>query len=94
MKTIRVLENQTIYDIATMYYGSCEAVAELLENNQNLTNDDTALTAENIDSVTNKDFYADIALQVGQKIVIDQQSYNIDRNIVKEIDNEITTYGT
>lgn len=92
MKTIKTLPNQTIYDIAIIYYGTAEAVSELLMNNPNLTNDPVALSQEN---TTNKNgFYVDIALAEKQSILIDPQSSLVNRNIVKELHNEITTYGT
>ena len=92
MKTIKTLKNQTLYDIATMHYGTCEAVGELLMNNPDLINDPTAMAEQNIDYVNDNGFYPDIALLAGQRVMIDTQSPNMNRNMVKEIYNEITTY--
>ena len=36
MKTVTVKPNQTVFDILVEQYGTCEALAELLENNPNL----------------------------------------------------------
>ena len=94
MKTVKTLPNQTIYDIAAMYYGTCEAVGELLMNNTELVNDPTELAALKIDYIGDNGFYVDVALLAGQSVEIDTQSPNMNRNIVKEITNQFTTYGT
>ena len=39
MKTVTVKPNQTVFDILVEQYGTCEALAELLENNPNLENE-------------------------------------------------------
>lgn len=94
MKTITAEANQTIYDIALQYYGTVEAVGELLMNNQELVNDPAALAQLGVDYVTNKGFYVDVPLLVGSLVKVDTQSPNYKTNITKEITKEITTYGT
>jgi len=93
MKTIKTLQNQTLYDVAVMYYGTSEAVGELILNNAELVNDPAALAQLGVDYINNEGFYPDTSLLAGQNIRIDTQSPNMNRNIVKEIYNEITTYG-
>ena len=38
MKTVTVKPNQTVFDILVGQYGTCEALAEFLENNPGQTN--------------------------------------------------------
>lgn len=94
MKTIETLPNQTLYDVAVMYYGTCDAVGELIMNNTELVNDPAELAALEIDYIGDSGFYVDVALLAGQSVLIDMQSPNMNRNVVKEITNEITTYET
>ncbi len=47
--TIRATANQTIYDVAVKYYGTTDAVGELLALNPDLRNDPAALAALGID---------------------------------------------
>ena len=39
MKTIKVKDNQILLDIALQYYGTAEAIAEILANNPGIKND-------------------------------------------------------
>ena len=39
MKTVTVKPNQTVFDILVEQYGTCEVLAEFLENNPDLEND-------------------------------------------------------
>lgn len=94
MKTITIEANQTIFDIAIEYYGTTEAVGELLLNNQELINDPAALAQQGVDYVANKGFYVDIPIIIGSTVKIDTQSPNYKQNITKEITKPITTYGT
>lgn len=93
MKTVKTVANQTIFDVAAKHYGTCEAVAELLENNPGLRNDPAALAALGVDYVTDAAFYPDAALLPGQDIQIDTDSRILKQSIVKELQNkEINTY--
>lgn len=92
MKTIIVKKNQTIYDIAAQYYGNCEAVSEIINNNPSLENDHEALTQAEIDTITNDMFYMDIALKQGLQIQIDTDSDRMLDNIIWEVQTDVTTY--
>lgn len=92
MKIAIVKGNQNMYDVALEHYGTCEAVGELLRNNPDLRNDSEALAALGIDSVNDTAFYLDAALQVGLQVAIDTDSPLMDRQILKELKTEITTY--
>ena len=46
MRTISVKDNQTVLDIAMQYYGTVEAVSEILDINPGIKNDATSLVAE------------------------------------------------
>lgn len=93
MKTVRTSENQTILDVAVKYYGTGEAVAEVLDNNPDLRNDASSLAAIGIDYMSDDGFYVDAALAVGQHVVIDDSSFVMNQNVVKELQNkEINTF--
>lgn len=92
MKTVTVKSNQTIYDIAVAHYGTCEAGVELIDTNPELMNDDRAKIAAGIDPIANKDFYFDLALKEGSVVLIDTGSRTMKKNIVREIDKEVTTF--
>lgn len=85
---IKVEPNQTIYDIAVQYYGTCEAIGEIARLNPILINEfrgqspllDTSL------------FYLDLPLKVGSEIKIDENSELHNRNITKQLTSPITTY--
>ncbi|SUE33680.1 hypothetical protein [Rikenella microfusus] len=94
MKTIRTVSNQTVFDLAVKYYGTCEAVAELIGNNPGLRNDPAALATLGIDYVADGGFYADAALLAGQEVRIDNDSRTLRQMVVKELQNkEINTFG-
>mgnify|MGYP000323225834 CR=1 FL=1 len=42
-ETIKVKDNQILLDIALQYYGTAEAIAEILANNPGIKNDPQAL---------------------------------------------------
>lgn len=93
MKTVKTVPNQTLFDVAVKYYGTCEAVSELLANNPGLRNDPAALAALGVDYVTDAAFYPDAALLAGQDIQIDTDSRILKQSIVKELQTkEINTY--
>lgn len=91
VKTIKSLANQTLYDVALAYYGTAEAVGELLELNPSLANDPGALGALGIGNMD--DYYLDVALLAGQDIDIDTDSALRLPNVLRAIENtEITTF--
>lgn len=92
MKKIIVKPNQTVYDIAVTEYGTCEAVAEIIANNPELANDERAKVSRGIDPVNDKSFYFDLSLKPGSTVLVDTDSRLINKNIVREINKEITTF--
>ena len=91
MKTITVKQNQTIFDLAARYYGTCEAVGEILRNNPEIMNDKSALAAVGIDYLSDTDFYPDVSMENGYQLLIDTDSKLIKTSIVREITGDITT---
>ena len=90
-KTIKTQENQTLHDLAVTYYGTAEAVGELLEQNTQLVNDPAALAALGVENTT--DFFADVALLKGQDVTVSTDGYLRQPNILRALDGqEITTY--
>jgi len=91
MKTIKVKDNQILLDIALQYYGTAEAVGELLVNNPGIRNEPQALVSagRELDS-----FYPDIKLQVGQSLQINDDSRTMIKTVVKKIENDVNTYMT
>ena len=79
---INVQENQTIRDIAVKYYGTYEAIGEILELNPHIRNNSV-----------NSTFSLDKAIVEGMEIVIDKASFMERTNITRElVNNEINTY--
>lgn len=79
MKKITVKPNQTVYDIAVEQYGTCEAVSKIMADNPELMNTDNG-------------FCFDLALKAGSTLLIDTDSRIIRKNILREIDKEVTTF--
>lgn len=77
MIQIKVLDGQTIYDIAKQYYGNIEAVSEILELNPDIRNNDIYLYA------------IDRPLLAGLKINIDEKSKKRDANTLRNIHKNI-----
>ena len=92
MKKVTVRRNQTIHDIAAMEYGPCEAVPEIMANNAGLENDEQAKVRMGIDASKDKDFYFDLPLKQGSIVLIDTDSRSLKKNIIREIDKEVTTF--
>lgn len=93
MKTIRTVPNQTIFDVAVKYCGTCDAVAELLAANPDLRNDPASLADLGIDYVGDEGFYVDAALLPGQEIRIDTDSPTLKQTVIKELKTkEINTF--
>ncbi|OUO14089.1 hypothetical protein [Odoribacter splanchnicus] len=91
MKTVTVKPNQTVFDILVEQYGTCEALAELLENNPNLENEPGAdgraiPEAERI-------FRLDLPLKDGSTVLISTDSRQIKTSVIREINTEVTTFS-
>lgn len=83
MKAVKVKANQTVFDILVEQYGTCEALAEFLDNNPELENGPGAgLQA----------FRLDLPVRSGSTVWIDTDSKLIKTSVVKEMDTEVTTY--
>ena len=72
-------------------YGTCEALAELLENNPNLENEPGAdgraiPEAERI-------FRLDLPLKDGSTVLISTDSRQIKTSVIREINTEVTTFS-
>ncbi len=89
---VKVEENQSVHDIAIAYYGTLEAVGEIITLNPELRNDKTALTNIGVDAISNTSFYIDVALEVGMEITIDTDSRTIKTEITRELTTPQTKY--
>ena len=93
MKVIKTVRNQTLFDVAVKYCGTCEAVGELLADNPGLRNDPGALAGLGIDYVADSGFYVDAALLPGQEVRIATDSPILKQTVVKELKmKEINTF--
>lgn len=92
MKKVTVERNQTIYDIAVTEYGTCEALPEIIADNPGLENEERAKISLGIDAAKDKDFYFDLPLKRGSVVLIDTDSRSLKKNIIREIDKEVTTF--
>lgn len=90
MKTIEVLNNQTILDVAVMYYGTLEAIGEILLLNPDIKNDPAEVIASGQEDLTT--FYFDIKLKVPQMLIIDDENRLINKNTLKKVNKPVTTY--
>ncbi len=94
MKTIKVEQNQTIYDIALEQYGNVEAAGEIMVNNPALRNDPAALAALGVDATGDDGFWVDVSLSPGTAILINDTDSPLMRPaILKDLaGEEITTF--
>lgn len=91
MKTIKVKDNQILLDIALQYYGTAEAIPEILENNPGIKNDSQSLVSSGRPLGS---FYPDVKLEIGSSLLIDDDSRRVKKTVVKKIENDVTTYMT
>nr|DAM30757.1 MAG TPA: hypothetical protein [Caudoviricetes sp.] len=91
MKTIKVKDNQILLDIALQYYGTAEAIAEILANNSGIKNDPQTIVNSGRPLGS---FYPDVKLEVGSSLLIDDDSRRVKKTVVKKIENDVTTYMT
>lgn len=89
MKVIEVQDEQQLLDIALQYYGTAEAMGEIIANNPKLKNESSAVVEAGRSLGA---FYPDIKLKVGQRISIDDDSLLAKKTTAKKIDRNITTY--
>lgn len=86
---VTVKDNQTILDIALEHYGTADGISEILNLNPTLTNDSAALIQQGISP---GDLYLDVMIKPGTILLVDENSRMVQKNTVKEIDDDITTY--
>lgn len=91
MKKVTAKANQTIYDVAIEQYGTCEAVGKLMQDNPGMENDLQAVTEAGIEE-SGRSFYFDLPLPEGSTLLVDTDSRLIEKNILREIDKDVTTY--
>lgn len=92
-KTIKTTANQTLIDIAVKYYGTAEAIPEVIQLNNDLKNDPASLAALGIDYIANNSLYLDVALANGQVVVIDTDSALLRQTTTRELQGkEINTF--
>lgn len=86
MITVVTVDNQTIYDLAVQHYGNVGAVGEILRLNPELENDLKGMDDDR--EVFN--FYYPV--KGGSVVVIDMDSDVMNKSIVKEIVEPVTTF--
>lgn len=89
MKAVTVKPNQTLFDIALEQYGTAEAIGEIMRNNPDLQNDPVALAKMGLGESL---FYVDVSLSPGARVLIDDESLRMRPQVVKEIEQDITTF--
>lgn len=89
MRTIEVKDEQILLDIALQYYGTAEAMGEIIADNPGLKNEPSAVVEAGRKLGP---FYPDIKLAVGSRIRIDDDSRLVKKTVVKKIERNITTY--
>lgn len=89
MKTIEVQDEQILLDIALQYYGTAEAMGEIVANNPDLKNEPSAVVEAGRELGS---FYPDIKLAAGSRVLIDDDSRLVRKTVVKKIERNITTY--
>jgi phage tail protein X len=90
MKIIKTEDNQTVLDIAMQYYGTAEAIGEIISLNPNLKNAPLEVLNTGYEDV--ESLYLDIKLLENQPVNIDEKSNLMKKNVVKNINNPVTTY--
>lgn len=91
MKKVEINNNRTLLDIAMEYYGTAEALGEILLNNPRIKNDRNALI--DADRQINE-FHPDIKLEIGSTLLIDDDSRQVKKITVKKINRSVNTYMT
>ena len=91
MKTVTVKPNQTVFDILVGQYGTCEALAEFLENNPDLENE-PGTDGRDV-PVAERIFRFDLPLKEGSTVLINTDSRQIKTSVIQEINTEVTTFS-
>ena len=91
MKTVTVIPNQTVFDILVGQYGTCEALAEFLENNPDLENE-PGTDGRDV-PVAERIFRFDLPLKEGSTVLIGTDSRQIKTSVIQEINTEVTTFS-
>ncbi len=91
MKTVTVKPNQTVFDILVGQYGTCEALAEFLENNPDLENE-PGTDGRDV-PVAERIFRFDLPLKEGSTVLIGTDSRQIKTSVIQEINTEVTTFS-
>lgn len=92
-KTIRTTANQTLIDVAVKYYGTAEAIRDIIQLNADIRNDPASLAALGIDYLAEDSFYLDAALAEGQVLAIDTDSPLLRPTTARELQGkEIATF--
>ena len=91
MKTVTVKPNQTVFDILVGQYGTCEALAEFLENNPDLENE-PGTDGRDV-PVAERIFRFDLPLKEGSTVLIGTDSWQIKTSVIQEINTEVTTFS-
>lgn len=93
MSSVATVDNQTIYDVCLMAYGTVEALAEVLALNPELKNDGRAKVAVGIDPIGDTSFYLDLPLERGTVVVVNTDSPMINGNVIKELLQPVITFN-
>ena len=91
MKTVTVKPNQTVFDILVGQYGTCEALAEFLENHPDLENE-PGTDGRDV-PVAERIFRFDLPLKEGSTVLINTDSRQIKTSVIREINTEVTTFS-
>jgi len=86
MLILKTGKNQTIFDLALQYYGTTEAIEEILKNNSHLLTDYAAMQENNIPFQSD---VIDLSLPFieGQILYIDSESSYYQNKLVSEFKN-------
>ena len=91
MKTVTVKPNQTVFDILVGQYGTCEALAEFLDNTPDLENE-PGTDGRDV-PVAERIFRFDLPLKEGSTVLINTDSRQIKTSVIREINTEVTTFS-
>lgn len=86
MKTILTADNQTISDVAVQHYGTIQATKEILTLNPQIENEPKGYNIEG------NEFHFDLPVKVNSLLTIDENSSLINKNLLKQINEPVTTF--
>lgn len=93
MSSVTSEENQTIYDVCLMAYGTLEALSEVLWLNPGLKNDGRAKVAVGIDPIADTSFYLDLPIERETVVVVNPDSPLTNGNVVRELVEPVVTFN-